>query len=89
MTVTFIAEVDDGAVKRPVFEMVPAEADQLTAVFVEPPMVAVNCSVPPEETVALVGAIDTETAVGAAVAEIVQEAVAVWLLLSYTVRIEV
>ena len=76
VTVTVVVEVTEGAVKSPVLETVPAEADQVTAVFVEPLTVAVNCSEVPEETVALVGEIDMERLVGA-VARTVQEAVAV------------
>jgi uncharacterized iron-regulated membrane protein len=88
VTVTVVVEVTDGAVKSPVLEMVPAEADQVTAVFVEPLTVAVYCSLEPEETVAPVGEIDMERLVGA-VARTVQEAVAVRLLLSCTVRVGV
>ncbi len=88
VTVTFVVEVNEGAVKSPVLEMVPAEADHVTPVFVEPLTVAVNCSVLPEDTVALVGEIDMESVVGP-VARMVQEAVAVRLLLSCTVRVVV
>jgi hypothetical protein len=56
--------------------MAPAEADQVTAVFVDPFTDAVNCSVAPDDIAAFVGEIDIETVVGA-VAEMVQEAVAV------------
>ena len=40
--------------------------DQVTAVFVEPLTVAVNCWVPPEETVAEVGEMETDTSGAAA-----------------------
>lgn len=43
-------------------EIVPFVVDQVTAVFVVPLTVAVNCWVPPEDTVALVGETETETA---------------------------
>ena len=71
-----VVEVTEGAVKTPVVEIVPAEAVQVTAVFVEPVTIAVNCWVWPEDTVELVGETDMETVVGAAT-RIVQEAVAV------------
>jgi hypothetical protein len=91
VTVAVVVEVTEGAVKSPVLEMVPAEALQVTAVFVEPLTVAANCWVLPADSVALVGLIEMETVVGVvgAVAAIVQEAVAVWLLLSCTVRVGV
>jgi hypothetical protein len=38
-----VVEVTDGAVRSPEVEMDPAEVDQVTAVFVEPLTVAVNC----------------------------------------------
>ena len=53
-----------GAVKSPELEMDPALADQVTPVFVEPLTVAVNCWVPPEETAAEPGAIETDTELG-------------------------
>jgi len=71
-----VVEVTEGAVKTPVVEIVPAEAVQVTAVFVEPLTIAVNCWVLPEDNVELVGETDMETVVGAAT-RIVQEAVAV------------
>ena len=50
-----------GAVYRPVEETVPPLADQVTAVLLEPVMVAVNCRVPPVESEAEVGEMLTET----------------------------
>jgi len=88
VTVTVVVDVTEGAVKTPVVEIVPAEAAQVTAVFVEPLTVAVNCWVLAEDTVELVGETDMATVVGAAT-RIVQEAVAVWLALSCTVRVGV
>jgi hypothetical protein len=63
-TVTLILEVQAGAVSTPELEMVPAEVDQVTAVLVVPVTVAVNCWVPPAETVAPVGEIATDTVLG-------------------------
>ncbi len=60
-TVTIVEAVTVGALKSPVLEIVPAEADQVTEVFVLPVTVAVNCWVPPEGTVAEVG--ERETAI--------------------------
>ena len=57
-------EVQAGAVSTPELEMVPAEVDQVTAVLVVPVTVAVNCWVPPAETVAPVGEIATDTVLG-------------------------
>jgi len=42
-TVTMVEAETVGAVKRPDVEMVPEELDQVTAVFVVPDTVAVNC----------------------------------------------
>jgi hypothetical protein len=42
-------------------EIDPSVLDQVTAVSVEPVTVAVNCSVPPDETVATVGDMEIET----------------------------
>jgi len=63
-TVTVVLEVTVGAVKSPAAEIDPALADQVTAVSDEPPTVAVNCWEPPEETVALVGDMETDTVPG-------------------------
>jgi hypothetical protein len=43
----------------------PSVVDQVTAVFVEPLTLAVNCSLPEEETVAEVGEMEMETEPGA------------------------
>ncbi len=51
VTVTVVLELTAGAVKSPEVEIDPAVAVQVTAVFVEPVTVAVNCWVPAEETV--------------------------------------
>ena len=42
-TVTMVEAETVGAVKRPDVEMVPEELNQVTAVFVVPDTVAVNC----------------------------------------------
>jgi hypothetical protein len=47
-----------GAVKTPLFVIVPADADQVTLVFDVPEMLAENCCVPPETTVVLDGLIE-------------------------------
>ncbi len=64
-TVTMVETVTFGEVKSPVLEIVPADAVQVTAVFVEPETDAVNCWVCPEVIVAVVGEMETETGVGA------------------------
>lgn len=48
---------------RPDDETVPPVAVQVTAVLLEPETVEVNCCVVPVRMVAVVGVIDTETAV--------------------------
>jgi hypothetical protein len=48
VTVTLVAALTVGAVKRPLLETVPADADQMTAVLVVPCTLAVNCCVPAE-----------------------------------------
>jgi hypothetical protein len=55
VTVTVVLALTVGAVKSPELETDPAAADQVTAVFVVPVTVAVNCWVAPEATVAVVG----------------------------------
>ena len=55
VTVTFVEEFTDGAVNRPLVEIVPAVACQVTAVLLVEVMVAENCCVPPEEIVAVAG----------------------------------
>ena len=56
---------NDGAVYSPVADIVPFDVPpatlQLTAVFVDPDTVALNCCVPLVATVALVGRIETAT----------------------------
>ena len=61
LTVTVVTLVTEGAVKRPVAETFPALAVQLAVVFVLPVTVSVNCLVPPELTVAVVGEMLMET----------------------------
>jgi hypothetical protein len=46
----------------PLLEIVPGEADQVTATFDVFDTRAVNCSVPPEDTVAVAGMTVTDTA---------------------------
>ncbi len=62
-----------GAVNRPAVETVPPVADHVTAVFVVPVTVAVNCCVAPVITDALLGLIATATT-GAVVTVTVAEA---------------
>ena len=62
VTVIVVVLVTDGAVKRPPVEMVPPLVVQLTAVSLLPETVSVNCMVPPELTVAMVGEILIATA---------------------------
>ena len=50
-----------GEVYRPVEEILPSEADQVTAVLLVPLTVAVNCWVTPRARDAVPGAIETET----------------------------
>jgi hypothetical protein len=64
VTVTLILLLHGGAVKRPELEIEPAEADQATAVFVEPVTVAVNCWVPAEETVVEEGEMEIDIVEG-------------------------
>jgi hypothetical protein len=52
-----------GAVYKPELLIVPEVADQVTAVFVVPVTVAVNCCVPPVVSDAEVGEMETATAV--------------------------
>ena len=58
-----------GAVYRPALEIVPPVANQVTAVFVLPVTVAVNCCVPPVCSDAEVGLMLTATRVTDTVAE--------------------
>jgi hypothetical protein len=69
VTVTKLVGTPDGAVYKPVEEIVPTDelpprmppANQFTAVFVVPETVAVNCCDRPTWTFALVGEMETET----------------------------
>jgi len=91
-TVTLILEVQAGAVSTPELEMVPAEVDQVTAVFVVPLTLAVNCWVPPAETVALGGEIETDTVPGGFTVTVADAELAVlaWLVaLTVTEVVEV
>ena len=60
---TVIAVVAEtlGAVKTPVLEIIPAEADQVTAVLLVPSTLAVNCRLPPAVTLVLVGEMEMLT----------------------------
>jgi hypothetical protein len=61
-------------VNKPELETVPPVADHVTAVFVEPETLAVNCRVLPVTREAEVGLIDTETGGGCDVTVIVAAA---------------
>ena len=65
LTVTVVSVVTVGAVNNPEALIVPAVADQVTVLFVLLLTVAVNCCVPPDAIVALVG--DTVTLTGCCV----------------------
>ena len=60
VTVTVVLVETTGAVNKPVLEIVPAAADQVTVCFEVLATVAVNCCVPPEEVVTEVGETETE-----------------------------
>jgi hypothetical protein len=60
VTVTVLLVETPGAVNKPVPEMAPAVAVQVTAWFAVLATVAVNCWVLPEETVAAAGETATE-----------------------------
>ena len=62
-TVTLMVDPTLGAVNKPVGEMVPFEACQLTAMFDVLFTVAENCCVAPPTRLADAGVIETETAV--------------------------
>lgn len=64
VTTAFTGEVTVGATKRPSLEIVPALADQLTAVLLVDLRVAVNCCFPPEKTVDVEGVTFTLTFAG-------------------------
>ncbi len=55
VTVTDVVAETAGAVSRPVLEIDPAVVDQTTEVLLVPLTLAVNCCVPAEMRVALVG----------------------------------
>jgi len=61
VTVTFVLTVTVGAWYRPALEMVPTDADQVTAVFELPVTNALNCWVPADGTVAVAGETVTTT----------------------------
>ena len=69
VTIAVVVALTVGAVKSPELETAPAVADHVTAVLVEPVTVGVNCCVPPEETEAVVGDMETDTALMVAVDE--------------------
>ena len=62
VTVTLAGDAALGAVNRPLEEIVPVEASQVTAGFEALLTVAENCWVPPGATLACVGVIETEIA---------------------------
>src|SRR5206468_2846058 len=55
VTVTLVAVLTVGAANRPLLEIVPADADQVTPVLVVPCTLAVNCFVLPDVRDVLVG----------------------------------
>ena len=59
VTATVVLTLTCGAVKRPLVEIVPAEADQVTAVLLVPETVAENCCCPPDASGADEGEIRT------------------------------
>jgi len=59
VTVTVVAALTEGAVNNPVSDTVPALADQVTAVWLVPLTLALNCCEPREITLAPVGEIVT------------------------------
>jgi hypothetical protein len=77
ITVTLMLEVQVGALRTPELEIDPALVDQVTAVFVVPFTLAVNCLVPPDETVALLGDTEMDTAAGASTVTVAE---ADWLV---------
>jgi hypothetical protein len=56
VTVAIVEEVTEGAANRPVLEIVPLLACQVTAVLLVEVKVAENCCFPSEDTVAVAGA---------------------------------
>jgi hypothetical protein len=57
--ITEVLLVTLGAINAPMLEIVPALADQVTAVSAVPLMLAVNCCCPSDATVALTGEIES------------------------------
>jgi hypothetical protein len=57
--ITDVLLVTLGAVKTPLLEIVPALADQVTAVSAVPLILAVNCCCPSDGTIALLGEIES------------------------------
>jgi hypothetical protein len=55
VTVTFVDAATEGAVNRPLLEIVPALACQVTAVLLVDVKAAENCCLPPDEIVAVAG----------------------------------
>jgi hypothetical protein len=82
LTVTEVVEVTLGAMRSPEVEIDPAEVDQVTAVFDVPLTVAVNCWVPPDESVALAGETATDTVPGGFTVTVAEAELAVlaWLV---------
>ena len=78
-----------GAVKRPAVEIVPPLAVHLTAVLVLPVTASVNCLLPPELTVVVVGEMVTETVCCCALTVTVFDVDAVSPRLSVTVSLTV
>ena len=71
VTVTLPAEA--GAVRRPAAVIVPADVDQVTALFETVPETdAVNCCWPPVEMLAVVGETETEVTVAAAMVTVAE-----------------
>jgi hypothetical protein len=77
-----VSEVAAGAVSRPVLEIDPALVDQVTAVLLEPVTAAVNCCVPPELTLVLLGEMEIATPAGGVTVTVAEEdtAVLAWLV---------
>ena len=69
VAVTVYVPAVAGAVYRPLADIVPPVADQVTAVLLLPVTVAVNCCVPPVGRDAEPGAMDTATALTVTVAD--------------------
>lgn len=59
--ITFVGDATVGATNKPALEIIPALADQLTAVLLVEVSVAVNCCFPPDTTVKVAGVTLTRT----------------------------